>query len=305
MARRGAPRAPATRFVALTLATAGFVACGGPGGSSGAEGREATGDAVVIKDADGRVVRLAGPARRIVSLVPSATLTLGALGAQASVVARTDFDTASWTRSLPSVGGGLQPSVEAIVSVHPDLVVRFGGPQDAKTAERLGALGIPQISVRPDRVEDVLDIIALLGRATGRVRAADSLVRSIRAELDAVRASVAGLPKVRTVYILGGSPPWVAGPGTYIDELITLGGGVNVFSDLGSKYAAVSPEEIVARDVETVLTPPGSTFDRRLLPDVQVKTVSAALELPGPAVAEAARDVAHLLHPGVAGGRGP
>ena len=302
MARRFAPRALATRFLALTLATAGLVGCGAPRGNNGAEGRTTAADSVVITDADGHVVRLAGPARRIVSLVPSATLTLGALGAEASVVARTDFDTASWTRSLPSVGGGLQPSLEAIASVHPDLVVRFGGPQDTKTAERLRALGIPQIAVRPDRIEDVLDIIAVLGRVTGRSPAADSLVRSIRTELDAVRASVAGLPKVRTVYVLGGSPPWVAGPGTYIDELITLGGGVNVFSDLRSKYAAVSREELVARHVETVLTPPGSTFDRQLLPDAQVKTVSAALELPGPAVADAARDVAYLLHPEVAGG---
>jgi iron complex transport system substrate-binding protein len=301
MARRFAPRAQATHFLALTLATAGLAACGAPRGDDGAPGSVTASDSVVITDADGRVVRLAGPARRIVSLVPSATLTLGALGAEASVVARTDFDTASWTRSLPSVGGGLQPSIEAMVSVHPDLVVRFGGPQDTKTADRLAALGIPQIAVRPDRVEDVLDIIAVLGRVTGRTAAADSLVDSIRAELDAIRTSVAGLPRVRTVYVLGGSPPWVAGPGTYIDELITLGGGVNVFSDLGSKYAAVSPEELVARHVETVLTPPGSAFDRRLVPDARVKTVSAALELPGPAVAEAARDVAHLLHPDAAG----
>jgi iron complex transport system substrate-binding protein len=302
MARRSAPRAPATRFLALTMAAAGIFACGAPHGDNGAAREATTSDSVVTTDADGRVVRLPGPARRIVSLVPSATLTLGSLGAKGSVVARTDFDTASWTRSLPSVGGGLQPSIEAIVSVHPDLVVRFGGPQDTRTAARLSALGIPQIAVRPDRVEDVLDIITVLGRVSGRTPAADSLVRSIRTQLDAVRASVAGLPRVRTVYVLGGSPPWVAGPGTYIDQLITLGGGVNVFSDLGSKYAAVSPEELVARHVDVVLTPPGSTFDRRLLPDAQVKTVSAAMELPGPAVAEAARDVAHLLHPHEAGG---
>jgi iron complex transport system substrate-binding protein len=286
------------------MAVTGISACGAHRDDAHGAGA-ATSDSVVITDADGRVVRLPGPAHRIVSLVPSATLTLGALGAGSSVVARTDFDTASWTRSLPSVGGGLRPSIEAIVSVHPDLVVRFGGPQDTKTAGRLRDLRIPQIAVRPDRVEDVLGIITMLGRVSGRTSAADSLVGSLRTQLDAVRASVAGLPRVRTVYVLGGSPPWVAGPGTYIDELITLGGGVNVFSDLDSRYAAVSPEELVARHVETVLTPPGSTFDRSILPGARVKTVSAALELPGPAVGEAARDVAHLLHPEVVGGGAP
>jgi len=305
MPRRLAPRAPAASFLALTLVVTGLAACGSSEDDSRRASVPTGADSVVVTDADGHVVRLPGPARRIISLVPSVTLTLGALGAGGDVVARTDFDTASWTRSLPSVGGGLQPSIEAIVAVHPDLVVRFGGPQDTKTPERLSALGIPQIAVRPDRIEDVLDIIDLLGRVTGTTPVADSLVRSLRAKLDSVRASVAGLPKVRTVYVLGGSPPWVAGPRTYIDELITLGGGVNVFSDLDSKYAAVSPEELVARHVETVLTPPGSTFDRRLLPGARVETVSSALELPGPAVVEAAREVARLLHPDARAGGSP
>jgi iron complex transport system substrate-binding protein len=254
-------------------------------------------DSVVVTDADGRRVALPGPAHRIVSLVPSATLTLGALGARGSMVARTDFDTVSWAASLPSVGGGLHPSIEAIVAVRPDLVVRFGGPQDTRTPARLRELGIPQLAIRPDRIEDIFHIVTLLGRVTGREAAADSVVRSLRSQLDAVRRSVAGLPKVRTVYILGGSPPWVAGPGTYIDQLITLGGGVNVFSDLGTTYASVSPEELVARHVDLVLTPHGSDFDRRLVAGLPVREVSGALELPGPAVAEAARDVAHLLHP--------
>jgi iron complex transport system substrate-binding protein len=254
-------------------------------------------DSVVVTDADGHRVALPGPALRIVSLVPSATLTLGALGARGSLVARTDFDTASWAAALPSVGGGLHPSIEAIVATRPDLVIRFGGSQDTRTPARLHDFGIPQLAIRPDRIGDIFHIVTLLGAVTGRGAAADSLVRSLRSQLDDVRRSVAGLPRVRTVYILGGSPPWVAGPGTYIDELITLAGGVNVFSDLGTKYASVSPEELVARHIDVVLTPHGSDFDRRLVAGVPVREVSGALELPGPAVAEAARDVAHLLHP--------
>ncbi|MCG6987550.1 MAG: helical backbone metal receptor [Gemmatimonadetes bacterium] len=254
-------------------------------------------DSVVVTDADGHRVALPGPAHRIVSLVPSATLTLGALGERGSVVARTDFDTVSWAAHLPSVGGGLHPSIEAIVAARPDLVVRFGGSQDTRTPARLHELGIPQLAIRPNRIEDIFHIITLLGRVTGSGAAADSLMRSLRSRLDAVHRSVAGLPKVRTVYVLGGSPPWVAGPGTYIDQLITLGGGVNVFSDLDTKYAPVSPEELVARHIDVVLTPHGSDFDRRLVAGVPVRKVSGSLELPGPAVAAAARDVARLLHP--------
>jgi iron complex transport system substrate-binding protein len=246
-------------------------------------------------DADGREVRLAVPVRRVVSLVPSATLTLDAIGARDVLVARTDFDTASWAASLPSVGGGLEPSIETIVALRPDLVIRFGGPQDARTPARLDELGIPHMSIRPDDIEDVFSTIRLLGRVTGRDGAADSLVTRLRRELDAVRQRAEGLPPVRTAYVLGGDPPWVAGPGTYVDEIIRLAGGVNVFSDLGSLYAAVSPEEMVARDIDVVLLQKGSTFDRRLVDGAHIVEVGGALELPGPAVVEAAREVAHAL----------
>ncbi len=296
MSRRRGLTPFAVLLPAALLASGVLCGCNAPSVERSAS---ALSDSVVVVDADGERVSLPRPARRIVSLVPSATLTLGALGAATDLVARTDFDTASWAATLPSVGGGLQPSIEAIVAVRPDLVIRFGGTQDTKTPARLKELGIPQISVRPDRIQDVLHVVTLLGQVTGRSAAADSLVRSLRTRLGAVHRAVAGLPEVRTAYILGGSPPWVAGPGTYIDELITLGGGVNVFSDLGTKYASVSPEELVARHIDVVLTPPSSDFDHRLLDGIPVRTVRGALELPGPAMADAARDIARLLHPGV------
>lgn len=301
MSRRRTPPLWATLFPAAVLGFAGLSGCHASSAARSAAGP----DSVVVVDADGDTVALPGPAHRIVSLVPSATLTLGALGARADVVARTDFDTASWAEELPSVGGGLQPSVEAIVAARPDLVIRFGGAQDTRTPSRLKELGIPQLAIRPDRIRDILHIVDLLGAVTGRRAAADSLVRSLRAQLDGVHRAVADLPEVRTAYILGGSPPWVAGPGTYIDELITLGGGVNVFSDLGTKYASVSPEELVARHIDVVLTPRGSDFDRHLLGGIPVRTVSGALELPGPAVAAAARNIARLLHPDADLGGGP
>jgi ABC-type Fe3+-hydroxamate transport system substrate-binding protein len=83
-----------------------------------------------------------------------------------------------------------------------------------------------------------------------------------------------------------------------VDEIIRLAGGVNVFGDLGSLYAAVSPEELVARDIDVVLLQKESTFDRRLVDGARIVEVGGALELPGPAVAEAAREVARALRGG-------
>lgn len=292
----GLSKSGPTRFFAAALAGALLAgACGerpdAPPAGAGAPG-------IQVVDADGRTLTLASPALRIVSLVPSATLALGAMGAGSQVVARTDFDTTSWAADLPSVGGGIEPSMEAIVAARPDLVIRFGGTQDPRTPATLDALGIAHLSIRPDRVADVLESIRLLGAVAGRSPAADSLVATIEGTLTGIAERNADQPRPMAVYVLGGNPPWVAGPGTYIDDLIALSGGVNVFSDLGQLYAAVSPEEFVARKIDVVLLSAGSTFDRSLARGARFAELGDALELPGPGVAEAALEVERALRPG-------
>ena len=262
----------------------------------GSESGSIAGDSTTVVDAAGRRLVLGGPARRIISLVPSATATLEAIGAGDALVGRTDFDAQAWASALPSVGGGLEPSLEAIVSLRPDLVVRFAGEQDPRTRERLDALGIPYVTVRPDGLADIFETARLLGRVTGREQAADSLERALRRGLDDTARAAALLPRLRVAYVLGGTPPWVAGPGTYIDEVLSLLGGDNVFSDLGALYSAVSPEELRSRDIDVVLVSSLGDFDGGLTPGARVVAIGDALEIPGPGVVEAAREVAELMH---------
>ncbi len=278
------------------LVPAALSGCGESDGRESPPAADAVGG-LTLTDAEQRRVPLPGPADRVVSLVPSATLTLSALGAEDVLVARTDHDTATWTRELPSVGGGLEPSLEAIVAARPDLVIRFGGPQDTRTPVGLDRLGIPHVAVRPDRIEDVIESIRLLGRAVGRDAAAETLVREIRAVMDSIRGAGAGRPRVRVAYVLGGDPPWVAGPGTYIHELIELAGGRNAFEDLGSLYAAVSVEELIARPVDVIVTPDAGRLDPHAVGGARVAEVGADFELPGPGVADAARLLARIVHP--------
>jgi len=292
MKRRPAPRPLSSLLVALTLA--GTASCSDKPQTAKPGGAEAR--RIEVVDADSTKVDLTVPVHRVVSLVPSATQTLDALGARSLLVGRTDFDTATWSADIPSVGGGLHPSVETIVSLHPDLVILFGGRQDPQTPTRLDELGIPHIAIRPDRIADVKRSVEILGRVTGHLERADSLVSSMDRELAAVRTEVTGLPHPRVAYVLGGQPPWVAGPGTYIDELIGIAGGINVFADLDRLYAPVSPEQLVARRPDVVLLPPGATFDRTLVPGARVETVNGDLERPGPDVAEQARGLARLIH---------
>lgn len=282
--------------LAWTLLALGAGACGGDPGAEPASGSDRP---IRVVDAAGVEHVLTTPAGRLVSLVPSATLTLRALGADDLLVGRTDFDTAAWVASLPSVGGGLEPNLETLIALEPDLVIRFAGAQDPRTPARLDAVGIRHVAIRPDRIEDVRTTSLLLGRLTGRERAADSLVAHIDAEFDALRKSVEGRPTVRVVYVLGGTPPWVAGPGTYIDEVIELAGGVNVFGDLGTLYAAVSPEELASRPIDLILVPERAAFDAAHTTAPRVEEVGTLLELPGPDVARAARLVARLMHPGL------
>jgi ABC-type Fe3+-hydroxamate transport system substrate-binding protein len=103
---------------------------------------------------------------------------------------------------------------------------------------------------------------------------------------------------VRVAYVLGGSPPWVAGPDTYIHELIDMAGGVNVFADLAKLYGAVSPENFLAREIDVILTPDADALDPRLSRHTRLVEVSDAFELPGPSVAIAAKEVARLLREG-------
>ena len=251
----------------------------------------------LLLDAAGRTHRFARPPEGIVSLVPSASAVLSSLGEADRLIGRTDFDTARAIAHLPSVGGGIEPDLERLLALGPELVIRFSGPSDQETARNLDRLGIPHFAVRPDGIEDVRVIIRQMGELTGRSEAADSLLEALDGTLADVRRAVRGRPPTRTAYVLEATPPWVAGPGSFIEELIRLGGGVNVFSDLGALYGQVSLEELLRREVDVYLTRTGSRVDGSILRERPLRELSSLVEMPGPRLGEAAHEVARALHP--------
>ena len=253
-------------------------------------------EGINVVDASGSERFFVAPVTRVISLVPSATQTLKALGVDSVLVGRTEFDGQEWLAHLPSVGGGLEPNLERIVALRPDLVIRFHGEQDSRTPARLDALGIGHVTIRPDRLQDVYTAALLLGRVTGADAAADSLVRAIESGLAELSQRVAQLPRLRTVYVVGGTPPWIAGPNTYIDEILGLVGGDNAFDDLQRLYSAVSPEELRAREIDVVLVSEVSEFDAKLTPRARIVEIGSVLEIPGPNVVDAAWRVAEFLH---------
>jgi ABC-type Fe3+-hydroxamate transport system substrate-binding protein len=198
----------------------------------------------------------ATPAQRIVSLAPSATELLFALGAGDQVVGRT-----TWCRyppealRVPDVGDGLNPNIEAVVARRPDLVVLYRSELNEGAAAQLQRLGIRSIVLAQDRLEDVARAARLLGPLAGHARAGDSIAAAIERLLNTPPPT----PRVRIAFVVWDNPPMVIGAGSYLDQLATLAGAANVFHDLRSASATVSLETIAARDPDAIVILSDST----------------------------------------------
>ncbi len=271
-------------------------------------------DSVVVVDDAGRRVVLPRPARRVVSLLPAGTETLIALGAGEWVVGKTRYDTHPAVADLPSVGGGLDPSLEALVALRPDLVVAFETVSGSKVRSRLEALGVPVFAMRTQDTTDVFRNFQRLGHLVGRDAAADSLSTALRAELAAVQRAVEGLDRPSVFYIVSLDPPMTAGPATFPIELLGVAGGETIFPKTSTLWPQISVEAVVARDPDIIMLPvsAGPTLslerlrrepgwrDLRAVREGRVRVVSAdLLNRPGPTMGEAAWLMARVLHPGM------
>ena len=260
--------------------------------------------AVRIVDDAGITVQLPHPARRIVSLIPSATETLIALGAASQVVGRTDYDVAPEVARVASVGGGIDPSVEAIVALRPDVVIAWDQNRRLRTHEKLVALGIPVLSLRTEDTTDVFHDIATLGAISGHGARARSIADSIRADFRAVARSVVAAPHPVVFFLLFDEPPMTASPATFVGQLITLAGGRLAFPEDGPHWPTVSMESLVQRAPDVIVLPQGEkgviTLEKlRQMPgwrdlaavrEGRVMTISANLvSRPGPRLGDAAR----------------
>ena len=210
---------------------------------------------------------------------------------------RTDFDTIAAIRDLPSVGDGLRPDLEQLLMLEPDLVIRFEGQQDAVTGPALDARGIAHLGVRTDRITDVREILLQLGRVMRREPMAHALVDELDRKLAEVRGKVAGRPAVRAAYLLGGDPPWVAGAGTYLGDLLEIAGAENVFADMDRLYGPISLEALLIRNPDVLVVAKGTPVDEQLRAHTPVQEVSASIESPGIGLGDSARELAEALHP--------
>lgn len=299
------------RAAAGMLLLAAGAAAGGAPGLAAAPGPPAT-DTVRVADDRGDTLTLAEPAERVVSLIPAATEILFAVGAGERVVGRTRYGThPPAAREVPSVGEGVRPSAEAVLARRPDAVVVYAGQGNRGAIRRFEELGIPVLAVVHNTVPDLMRNVERLGRLTGRTSAADSLTRVLRNRLGRVAAIVGDRDPVSVYYDVWSEPPRTVGAGSYLDSLITLAGGRNVFGDQTGPSPQVSLEAVAERSPQVILFPRGAGSEGRTPPAERsgwgnigavrrgaVRRVDGELlHRLGPRLGEAAAHLAAVLHP--------
>jgi len=208
---------------------------------------------VTIVDDLQRTVTLPRPAQTIVSLAPSITESLFAIGAGAQVAGVTDYcNYPPAARAVPRVGGMITPSIEAIVGLHPDLVLVSMEGNQRDVFSRLTEIGIPVAVSNPRTLEEIFRSLTALGELTGRSDSATRLVRMLRARAQAVLQKPRG-KEVRTVLFVSLHPLIAAGARTFINELLHNAGAANLASKTGLTYPTLSREAVIAYDPDVVL----------------------------------------------------
>jgi len=257
---------------------------------------------------------LAAAPLRVVSTAPSITEILFALGLGDSVAGVTTYCRypPEATRK-PKVGTFLNPNLEAILSLRPDLVI--SGPGQIPPGARMPQMKLRILEVPHDTVDGMLAAIARIGEATGVPAQAARLQKSIREGLAQVERGTSHRPKVSTMFVIGRTPGRldglvVVGRASYLNEVMRIAGGRNAFEDAAAAYPRVNLEEILARQPEVIIDmgdmadPAGVTEEQKRAAKtlwnqapslVAVKTrrvhavASDIFVVPGPRVVEAAR----------------
>jgi len=272
---------------------------------------------IQLTDGLGRTIELAAPAQRIVSIAPSNTEILFALGAGKQVVGREEMsDYPADAKDVASIGSVFQKiNTEAIVALKPDLVLaaEINSPEQVKALEdlKLAVYYLPN----PKTFNDLYANLATVGKLTGRSAEATKLNESLKARYDAVIQTLSQAKDAPTVFYeidaTDPTKPYTSGPGTFIDLVIRLAGGKNIGGELKDAFAQISSEELVKQNPNIIVlgdalygVTPESIAQRpgwSALSAVKDKQVFAfddnLISRPGPRLIDGLEQMAKLVHP--------
>jgi iron complex transport system substrate-binding protein len=261
----------------------------------------------------GRKIEVEGPPQRIVSVAPSVTETLFALGLGDRVVGVSSYcEFPPEALKKEKIGGYINPSLEKIVASKPDLVIGIAEGDLKSFMDRLISLKIPVYITNPRNVSEVLASIQNIGKVTFFSQAAEKITRAMNERIQAVQVKVQGRPHPRVMPVLNFDPLMSAGKGTFVDDLIRLAGGRNVAEKVRGKYPRLSVEEVFAQDPEVIIL--GSMKSQDAMDEgrqwwKQWKTISAVRQgriyvldadliyRPSPRIVDGLEGMARAIHP--------
>ena len=264
---------------------------------------------VAASDDFGDPVRIGLPPTRIVSLNPATTEILFTLGAGSRLVGRTKYDL--WPDSaklIPPLGDGIRPNVEAVLASHPDLVILYASLDNRPAASRLRAAGVNTLSLKVDHISDFRRTVRLLGAILRDSVRAKAVTDSVYRTLDSVRSATAQLPRPSVFWHIWDAPVITIGAGSFMNELVDIAGGKNVYADISGPSANISLEDIARRNPDFILA--GPVGKAQIESDPRWRIIRAARDKhifvvdtllvarPSVRLGEAAVSLANLLHPG-------
>ncbi|MBL7124835.1 MAG: cobalamin-binding protein [Dehalococcoidales bacterium] len=286
-----------------------FAACAPPA-------EEVVSSTMEVADQLGRVVKLDKIPERIISLSPSNTEILFALGLADKVVGVTEYcDYPEAAKTIDKIGGFSTVDLERVVALSPDLVLATE-IHEARIIPKLKAMGLTVFALDPKTLGEVLESIALVGEVTGKGEEASQLVAEMRSRIKVVTDKTDNMPEAqrpRVFYITWHDPLMTPGAETRHNELIRMAGGTNIARDL-SGYAAISLEAVIEANPQVIIAGVGMgsgedlTF-RYVETKPRLKSVDACINhkvykidvdlagRPGPRITDALEQLAEFIHP--------
>jgi iron complex transport system substrate-binding protein len=263
-----------------------------------------------LTDETGRTVVVPDHPHRVICLMPTVTDTVYALGAGGDVVAISDYTKyPAAALKKPSVGDLIKPSIETIVSLHPDLVIGMQPKGPMEVTDQLERAGIPIFLVSPHGIAGILHSVESIGMALNRTPEADVLVHSLQQRVDAVKARTQGLPAPRIFMPVWYDPITTIGRNAFITEIIAAAGGRSVTDDLPTEWPQISMEVVLERAPDALLLVRGGKTTLQVLEGRPGWSSMAAIKkqrayyvddrinLASPVAIDALEDLAKQFHP--------
>ncbi len=294
-------------FIAVLILAAGFLFGNGMQENNS---KPVTDNTVSITDSYGRTVTVEVPVKSIVSAAPSITETVFALGKGDLLKGRTDYcDYPSEAASVQSIGSLMEPNIEKIAEINPDIVIASTHFKK-ESADKLEALSIKVLILKEDKnFEDVYGVINDIAKLTGSEDKAASIISGMKRTVSEVEKAVEGKPAPKVYYVIGFGEygDYTAGGDTFIGQMINMAGGKNIAEDV--KGWSFSLESIVAADPDIIICSKYWDTKKKFMSTDGYKELTAVkkgrvyeidnnmLDRTGPRLAEGLKALAEIIHP--------